>query len=154
LAERNRTFSLQTDLLLRPIRIRENTLSEHVNYAPGQSPGHRPLHICRVSRISVPYMLGKCECWSLPARTPSSLQPSLQCTIGSLFVGPAQRSPLIITGDAANVYVPPASSDISDPSYNRKITGIVVQIKSFMAQERFYIVTLFAIGTNLRITGF
>lgn len=40
----------------------ENTLSEHVNYAPGQSPGHRPLRICRVSRISVPYMLGKREC--------------------------------------------------------------------------------------------
>lgn len=51
----------------------ENTLSEHVNYAPGQSPGHRPLRICRVSRISVPYMLGKRECWSLTALTPFSL---------------------------------------------------------------------------------
>ena len=52
------------------------------------------------------------------------------------------------------IRVPPAFSDLSDPSYSRKMTGIVVQIKSFVAQERFYIVTLFAIGTNLRITGF
>lgn len=60
--------------ITRPIRVRgENIPSEHVNYAPGQSPGHRPLTSAEfhesLSRI---YMLGKRECWSPLARPHSS----------------------------------------------------------------------------------
>lgn len=96
--------------ITRPIRVRgENIPSEHVNYAPGQSPGHRPLASAEfhesLSRIYIYIYIclanANVEARS-PARTPPPPRPRrprthrCQCTISSLFIGPAQRSPLII----------------------------------------------------------
>lgn len=98
--------------IARPIRVRgENIPSEHVNYAPGQSPGHRPLasaefheSLSRIymyawqTRMLKPACLPTCSP-ALPLPRRPILPPCThhcQCTISSLFIGPAQRSPLII----------------------------------------------------------
>lgn len=73
-------------------------------------------------------------------------------------VGPAQRSPLIIAGDAANAYAPLTPShlrrSLRHTAEKQQGTLSRGQIKSFVAQERFCVVAPLAIGANLRITGF
>lgn len=75
--------------ITRPIRVRgENIPSEHVNYAPGQSPGHRPLasaefheslsriYIC-LANANVEACLPACRPHSSSPASPLSPHPSL-----------------------------------------------------------------------------
>lgn len=98
-----------------------------------------------------------------PARTPPPYTHHCQCTISSLFVGPAQRSPLIIARDTRRMCAAMSARAVAAVASSRRKQrghGRAGQIKSFAGARASARYSVFAAlrfcdgGRRSRINGF